>query len=104
MANACPRACLKAYELVKAGKQSEALKLGGLIARAEWSLGKGGLLGTKYSATKFTGLPDSAALGRKPLPVISDATKAHVEAEVGPLAEVEQALASEGFVGSILRA
>lgn len=47
MANACPRACLKAYELAKTGKHAEALKLGGLISRAEWSLGKGGLLGTK---------------------------------------------------------
>lgn len=47
MSNVAPRACAKAYELHLAGKHDEALKLAGKISRAEWAMGKGGILGTK---------------------------------------------------------
>ena len=47
MANVTPRACAKAYELHLAGRHGEALELAGKISKAEWAMGKGGILGTK---------------------------------------------------------
>ena len=47
MSNVAPRACAKVYELFLAGKQAEALSLAGEISKAEWGMGKGGILGTK---------------------------------------------------------
>ena len=48
-------------------------------------------------------MPDSAALGRKPLPVISAATKAHVESECAEIIALERELEAAGYVGLGLR-
>jgi dihydrodipicolinate synthase/N-acetylneuraminate lyase len=47
MANVAPRACVKAMDLWQAGKQDEALALAKVISKAEWSLLKGWVTGTK---------------------------------------------------------
>ena len=47
MANVTPRTVAKVYEMGSTGRVAEALELAGMISRAEYSLGKGGLLGGK---------------------------------------------------------
>lgn len=49
MANIAPAALQKVYELHTCGDHASALQLAGVISRAEWTLGKGGILGTKVS-------------------------------------------------------
>jgi 4-hydroxy-2-oxoglutarate aldolase len=49
MGNVAPRACVKAMDLWRAGKQDEALVLAATISRAEWGLLKGWVTGTKVS-------------------------------------------------------
>jgi 4-hydroxy-2-oxoglutarate aldolase len=47
MANVAPRACAKAFQLFQAGKTTEALEIAGEVSKAEWGMGKGGIMGTK---------------------------------------------------------
>jgi uncharacterized membrane protein (Fun14 family) len=51
MANVAPRACAKAFELFQAGKTIEALEIAGEVSKAEWGMGKGGIMGTKVGYT-----------------------------------------------------
>jgi hypothetical protein len=121
LANVAPRACAKAFELFQVGRHAEALEIAGEISKAEWSLGKGGILGTKVSPTRTFSIistvslnsqysvvhansyPATAALGRKPLPAVSPATKAHVESECTGIIALERQLEKDGYVGHGLR-
>ncbi|ORX33850.1 hypothetical protein BD324DRAFT_653899 [Kockovaella imperatae] len=103
MTNVAPRAVAKVYELASSGRSAEALELAGLISRAEWSLGKGGLLGTKWATVWSCHYPEAAALARRPLPTVSAETKKHVEAECAELVEIERSLEKQGYVGSGLQ-
>ncbi|CAE6479036.1 unnamed protein product [Rhizoctonia solani] len=75
MANVTPRACVKAMDLWRAGKEDEARELAGAISRGEWALGKGWVTGTKYATAYHRGLPESVAYPRKPLPHASEEMK-----------------------------
>jgi dihydrodipicolinate synthase/N-acetylneuraminate lyase len=49
MGNVAPRVCCKAFELATKGDVAAAEEFAGEISRAEWALGKGGVVGTKVS-------------------------------------------------------
>ncbi|CUA76608.1 putative 4-hydroxy-2-oxoglutarate aldolase, mitochondrial [Rhizoctonia solani] len=82
MANVTPRACVKAMDLWRAGKQDEARELAGAISRGEWALGKGWVTGTKYATAYHRSLPPSVAYPRKPLPHASEEQKKWAETEL----------------------
>ncbi|CAE6491643.1 unnamed protein product [Rhizoctonia solani] len=99
MANVTPRACVKAMDLWRAGKQDEARELAGAISRGEWALGKGWVTGTKYATAYHRGLPESVAYPRKPLPHASEEQKKWAETELVEIVKIERQLEAEGYTG-----
>ncbi|WVF70756.1 hypothetical protein IAT40_005550 [Kwoniella sp. CBS 6097] len=100
MANVAPRVCAKAFELASSGKVEEALEFAGLISQAEWGMGKGAILGTKYMVVWANGYPPTAALARKPLALCPESTKEHIRAVGSEIVEMERRLESQGWAGS----
>ncbi|WVR05730.1 hypothetical protein IAU60_002755 [Kwoniella sp. DSM 27419] len=103
MANVAPRVCAKAFELAKAGRQQEALGFAGAISQAEWGMGKGAILGTKYMVAWANGYAPTAALARKPLALCPESTKQHVQAVGADIIAMERQLESEGWAGAAMR-
>ncbi|WVQ71040.1 hypothetical protein IAR50_000565 [Cryptococcus sp. DSM 104548] len=104
MANVAPRVCAKAFELAQAGKHEEALELAGAISTAEWGMGKGAILGTKYMITWGNGYKSYTAIARKPLPLVPDATKGHVHSVGEEVVALERQLEAQGWAGAAIRA
>ncbi|KAF2447367.1 aldolase [Karstenula rhodostoma CBS 690.94] len=100
-ANVAPRVCIKVFGLASTGRIEEAKTLALEISRAEWALGKGNILGTKYATVYANGYPGTAALCRRPLPVVSDATRQHVEQECSDIIALERQLEKEGYDGRL---
>lgn len=57
----------------------------------------------QHAVVWANGYPAHSALGRKPLPLVSEATKAHVEAEFADIVKLERQLEKEGNTGLGLR-
>ncbi|OCF32851.1 dihydrodipicolinate synthetase [Kwoniella heveanensis BCC8398] len=99
MTNVAPRVCAKAFELASAGRVEEALEFAGLISQAEWGMGKGAILGTKYMVAWANNYPLTAALARKPLALCPESTKEHVRAVGAEIVEMERQLEAQGWTG-----
>ncbi|WRT63967.1 uncharacterized protein IL334_000894 [Kwoniella shivajii] len=104
MANVAPRVCARAFELGVQGKIEEALKYAGAISQAEWGMGKGAILGTKYMTCWANSYPSNAALARKPLALCTEAVKDHCRSVAEEIVALERQLEKEGWVGAALRA
>lgn len=63
--NVIPKACVKVYELYKAGKIEEAQKAQAIVARGDWAVISGGVVGTKSALESWFGY---GGVGRRPLP------------------------------------
>jgi 4-hydroxy-2-oxoglutarate aldolase len=111
LTNIAPRVCIKVFELASIGRIEESRTLALEISRAEWALGKGNILATKVShlpppryryrrlitdtqyATVYANrYPGTAALCRRPLPGVPDATRQHVEQEWSDIIALERQL------------
>lgn len=103
IANVAPRCCARAYELFLAGRTTEALEFASEISKAEWGMGKTAILGTKWIIAKANDYGDDAALGRKPLPRIPQASKDYVEDAFKNIIALERKLEKEGYTGLGLR-
>ncbi|WWD09203.1 hypothetical protein V865_007325 [Kwoniella europaea PYCC6329] len=103
MANVAPRVCAKAFELAKEGRQEEALKYAGAISQAEWGMGKGAILGTKFMTSWANSYPSDSILARKPLALCPESTKEHCRAVGAEIVAMERQLEKEGWVGEALR-
>ena len=65
LGNVTPKACVKVYELYKAGKLAEAQKLQAIVARGDWGVIAGGVPGTKSALQSHYGY---GGISRRPLP------------------------------------
>ncbi|KAK8865827.1 hypothetical protein IAR55_000975 [Kwoniella newhampshirensis] len=103
MANVAPRVCARAFELAQAGKHEEALEYAGAISVAEWGMGKGAILGTKYMVTWANKYPATAALARKPLALCPESTKEHVRSVGAEIVALERSLEHQGWAGAAIQ-
>ncbi|OXG52197.1 dihydrodipicolinate synthetase family protein [Cryptococcus neoformans] len=103
MANVAPRVCVKAFELARAGRYEEALQYARVISTAEWGMGKGAILGTKYMTAWANDYAPTAALARKPLPLCPESTKQHVRAVGTEIVALERSLEQQGWAGAAMR-
>ncbi|WVQ85340.1 hypothetical protein IAT38_007505 [Cryptococcus sp. DSM 104549] len=103
MANAAPRVCAKAFELARAGRHEEALKYAGAISTAEWGMGRGAILGTKYMTVFANGYPADAAIARKPLALCPESTKVHCREVAEEILALERSLEQQGWAGAAIR-
>ena len=55
LGNVTPKACVKVYELYKAGKLAEAQKMQAIVARGDWGVIAGGVPGTKSALQSHYG-------------------------------------------------
>ena len=60
------------------------------------------LASPQYAVQKCNNYPESAALDRKPLPLVSAATKSHVDAAFESITAFERQLEKQGWVGKSL--
>ena len=65
LGNIAPRACVKVFDLYKAGKIEEAVKLQGVVARGDWAAIKTGIIGIKTAMESYLGY---GGYCRKPVP------------------------------------
>ena len=65
LANIAPKACVALYEAYTRGKMAKAWELQSVLARADWVVQKGGVVGTKAGLDSWFGYGGYA---RKPLP------------------------------------
>lgn len=65
LGNVTPKACVKVFELYKAGKVVEAQKLQAIVARGDWAVIAGGVVGTKAGMQIYF---DYGGVARRPLP------------------------------------
>lgn len=84
-------ASAKAFQtLIKAQHLQE------IVARADWAITKGGIGGTKWALKEFYQLEMGDP--RKPLPPVSEETKAMLKKELKPAFELERGLEKEAGV------
>ncbi|WWC58389.1 uncharacterized protein I303_100929 [Kwoniella dejecticola CBS 10117] len=102
MANVAPRVCMKAFELSLQGKHEEALEYAQAISQAEWGMGKGGILGTKYMTTWANSYPSESEIARKPLAICPEATKEHCKSVAKLIVDLERRLEKESWAGQNL--
>lgn len=65
LGNVVPKACVKVYELYKAGKVQEAQRVQAIVARGDWAVIAGGVVGTKVGLEAWYGY---GGIARRPLP------------------------------------
>jgi len=65
LANIAPKACVKVMQLFNEGNVKEARKMQAIVARGDWAVIKGGIVGTKAALEAYFGYGGYA---RKPLP------------------------------------
>ncbi|TVY27066.1 putative 4-hydroxy-2-oxoglutarate aldolase, mitochondrial [Lachnellula hyalina] len=82
LGNIAPRACVKVFDLYKAGKIDEAVKMQGVVARGDWVAIRTGIVGTKAAMESYLGYGGCC---RKPVP---RPTKEEVERYVEGFAEL----------------
>jgi 4-hydroxy-2-oxoglutarate aldolase len=93
VANAFPKACMRVYDLHRAGKTGEASKAQLELARMEWGFGLAGVNGTKWAVAQVLGYPEGSWHCRRPYPRFEDGEKRGVVMGlIGPFAEVEKGI------------
>jgi len=97
LANTHPRACVKLFDLFKAGKVAEAIEFQGLVASAEWGMAKTGMSGTKYAVEVCNGYAAAGrkVLPRRPLMECNKNTKDWITNQMGELLTIERSLSGE---------
>lgn len=65
LGNVVPKACVKVFDLYKAGKVEEAQKAQAIVARGDWAVISGGVVGTKSGLESWYGY---GGISRRPLP------------------------------------
>ena len=89
LANVCPRANVKLFDLCEQGKKEEAQKLQDIIGQADWAAIQTGLLGVKAALREFYGY---GGFARKPLPRPDEVMLKKVNEGMKAMFEVEQGL------------
>ncbi|OAA63618.1 dihydrodipicolinate synthetase [Niveomyces insectorum RCEF 264] len=93
VANLYPKACLRVFDLHRAGRLAEAEAAQLRLAQTEWGFAKGGINGTKWIVAKLRGYPLTSCHCRRPYPPFADSKKQQWITEVvEPLAADEAAL------------
>ena len=65
LGNIVPKACVKVFDLYKAGKVDEAQRVQAIVARGDWAVIAGGVVGTKSGLESWYGY---GGIARRPLP------------------------------------
>ncbi|KAK5013366.1 hypothetical protein LTR39_003684, partial [Cryomyces antarcticus] len=89
LGNVAPRACVELLRLYKAGKLAEALELQAVVARGDWAVIQGGIVGTKSALQSYCGY---GGFARKPLPRPGKAETARWKGDFEEIMEVEGTL------------
>lgn len=93
VANLYPQACVRIFDLHRAGKIKEAEAAQIELAKMEWGFGKGGINGTKHIVAKLRSYPLESSHCRRPYPQFSDPKKQEwIDSVVRPLEAEEKTL------------
>lgn len=89
LGNVVPKACVKVYELYKAGKVEEAQKAQAIVARGDWAVIAGGVVGTKSGLESWYGY---GGVARRPLPKPSQEDVARYKSMLEEVVKYENSL------------
>ena len=89
LGNVVPKACVKVFDLYKAGKVAEAQKLQAIVARGDWAVISGGVVGTKAGLEAWYGY---GGIARRPLPKPSQEDIAKYKNMLQEVVELENSL------------
>lgn len=89
LANIAPKACVKVMQLFDQGNLKEARKVQAVVARGDWAVIQGGIVGTKSALQSFFGYGGYA---RKPLPRPTQAETTKWRDAFEELIELEKSL------------
>ena len=89
LGNVTPKACVKVYELYKAGKLAEAQKMQAVVARGDWGVIAGGVSGTKSALQAHYGY---GGFARRPLPKPSKEEDAKHKQALQEVVDLENSL------------
>ncbi|KAK5953206.1 hypothetical protein OHC33_005774 [Knufia fluminis] len=89
LGNIVPKACVKVFDLYKEGKVEEAQKLQAIVARGDWAVIHGGVVGTKSGMESWYGYGGEA---RRPLPKRTKEVDARYKEMLKEVVELENSL------------
>lgn len=89
LGNVVPKACVRVFDLYKAGKVAEAQKLQAIVARGDWAVISGGVVGTKAGLEAWYGY---GGIARRPLPKPSQEDMAKYKDMLKEVVELENSL------------
>lgn len=89
LGNVTPKACVKVFELYKAGKVEEAQRIQAIVARGDWAVISGGVVGTKSGMESWYGYGGEA---RRPLPKRTKEEDAKYKDMLKEVVELENSL------------
>jgi len=89
LGNVCPKSCVKIIDLYKSGKTKEAREMQNVVARGDWGVIAGGIVGTKSALDAHFGY---GGISRRPLPKASKEEHAKHADALKELVEVEKSL------------
>ncbi|KAK5070733.1 hypothetical protein LTR51_006744 [Lithohypha guttulata] len=89
LGNVVPKACVRVFDLYKAGKVAEAQKLQAIVARGDWAVISGGVVGTKAGLEAWYGY---GGIARRPLPKPSQEDVAKYKDMLKEVVELENSL------------
>lgn len=89
LGNVVPKACVKVFDLYKAGKIEEAQRMQAIVARGDWAVISGGVVGTKSGMESWYGYGGYA---RRPLPKPSAEDDARYKEMLKEVVELENSL------------
>lgn len=89
LGNIVPKACVKVFELYKAGKVEEAQRVQAIVARGDWAVIAGGVVGTKSGLESWYGY---GGFARRPLPKPSAEDDAKYKEMLKEVVEYENSL------------
>lgn len=89
LGNVTPKACVKVFDLYKAGKVQEAQRIQAIVARGDWAVIAGGVVGTKAGMEAWYGY---GGVARRPLPKPSAEDMAKYKSMLQEVVELENSL------------
>lgn len=89
LGNVTPKACVKVFELYKAGKVAEAQRIQAIVARGDWAVIAGGVVGTKAGLEAWYGY---GGIARRPLPKPTEQEVAKYKSMLQEVVELENSL------------